>query len=138
MLGVVLLSALATLAVADMHIAKRDNTSNAYAPKVAACPAGISIRTGVSTRELSPRYADALTPSQATLDASEAAYIQAKSVASVPVWTEYLNMIGLEDFNVSSFVPSAETAVGGSTLPMVAFAASGGGVRAMLVGGGML
>ncbi|KAL8287260.1 hypothetical protein RQP46_003712 [Phenoliferia psychrophenolica] len=117
------LSAVATLAVATpdsgFHLAKR-GAGAGYAPQVVQCPSGLSIRTG------------------STLNADEAAYVLAKGVESLPVWTEYLTRIGIEDFNVSSFVPSSETAVGGSTLPMVGFAVGGGGVRSMLVGGGML
>ncbi|KAL8292573.1 hypothetical protein RQP46_001185 [Phenoliferia psychrophenolica] len=78
---------------------------------------------------------DTLTHLQETIDPSEAAYIASKTVSSLPVWAEYLNNVGLEDFDVSTFVPSAETAVGGSTLPLVGFAVAGGGVRAMLAGG---
>ncbi|KAL8292031.1 hypothetical protein RQP46_001497 [Phenoliferia psychrophenolica] len=68
----------------------------------------------------------------------ESDYVQAKARSSVQHWTYYLNSVALEGLDVSSFVPSSDSAVAGNTLPIIGVAASGGALRAMLVGGGIL
>ncbi|KAL8292316.1 hypothetical protein RQP46_001782 [Phenoliferia psychrophenolica] len=120
-----LVPALAVVASASplrRDAAIRDSPSGTYAPTTAACPltGGPVIRQGP------------------TVDPLEAAYIQAKTVTSLDDWTAYLNGVGLEGLDVSIFVPSADKAVAGKTMPILSFAVSGGGQRAMLVGGGIL
>ncbi|KAL8286878.1 hypothetical protein RQP46_003884 [Phenoliferia psychrophenolica] len=66
------------------------------------------------------------------------AYIQRKTQTSVGNWTAYLNNVGLEGLLVETFVPLSTFAVPGVTVPLIAFAASGGAERAMLVGGGIM
>jgi lysophospholipase len=68
------------------------------------------------------------------LNLDEAAYIRSKAVNSGPAWDEYLTNVGLADFDVASFVARAPQ----GDMPNVAFTISGGGQRAMLVGGSVL
>ncbi|KAK4701506.1 lysophospholipase, partial [Phenoliferia sp. Uapishka_3] len=123
----VILPALAGLAVASpVHLdrratALRDSPSGTYAPTVGACPAsGVTIRQG------------------AIVDPQEAAYIQEKTVTSLGDWKSYLGGVGLEGLDVNTFVSEGANADPGKTMPLVGFAVSGGGQRAMLVGGGIL
>jgi lysophospholipase len=59
-------------------------------------------------------------------------------VNSASVWSNYLKNVGLAGFDISSFVAGASKGVPGVDMPNVAFAISGGGERAMLVGASML
>lgn len=100
----------------------RDSPSGTYAPSNVLCPAGLSVRI----------------PVNGSLDPQEAAYVLEKTANSVNTWTEYLNNLGLAGLDVGSFVPSKDNAKPGVTLPNIGIAVSGGGERAMLVGGGIL
>lgn len=53
-------------------------------------------------------------------------------------WTAYLNNVGLAGLNVPAFVAGTASGRPGVDMPNVAFAISGGGERAMLVGGSIL
>ena len=97
--------------------------SPSYAPQRVDCPAGITIR----------RTSDAV-----PINPEEAKYVIRKTQNSAADWTSYLNNVGLQGLDVNAFVAGTKSGRPGVDMPNVAFAISGGGQRAMLVGGSML
>lgn len=75
---------------------------------------------------------------QGSINPEEAAYVLSKTKNSLADWTAYLKNVNLEGLDVSTFVPSSANAKPAVTVPNIGFAISGGGERAMLVGGGLL
>ncbi|MBW0507593.1 hypothetical protein O181_047308 [Austropuccinia psidii MF-1] len=69
-------------------------------------------------------------------------YLVKKASKAIPQWEEYLNRVNLVDFDIESFLSRAksdeEGPILGQTLPSIAFAASGGGHRAMLYSASIL
>lgn len=74
------------------------------------------------------------------MNAGEAAYVSKKAAKSVPGWQAYLTNAGLTQLDQTAFFKKAKASggVAGSTLPNVGIAVSGGGLRALLVGAGVL
>lgn len=64
-----------------------------------------------------------------TLDPDESAYIDAKTKTSLYDWRSYLENAGLDDLDISAFVPLDQNAVPGDTVPLIGIAAAGGGQR---------
>lgn len=76
---------------------------------------------------------------QGPLNAGEAAYVKNKAAKSVPGWQAYLTNSGLNVDQTTFFKKAkASGGVAGSTLPNLGIAVSGGGLRALLVGAGIL
>ena len=148
-------SPIADLTVRDAAI--RDSPS--YAPQHTVCPSGLAVRQAnldvsllflsfspnqlvpsIMTDDIQPLSTHYPTP-QGPLNAGEEAYLLAKARQSGPIWKAFLANVGLTGFDVDAFVTAGEAngqAVPASTFPNVGIAVSGGGERAMLVGGGVV
>lgn len=88
-----------------------------YAPHRISCPTDFKVRRSTPAVPLNPLEAD---------------YVQQKRAQSGSAWTSYLTGAGLINFDIATFVAST------SNLPVISIAVSGGGERAMLVGGGII
>ncbi|KAL8279295.1 hypothetical protein RQP46_008332 [Phenoliferia psychrophenolica] len=67
-----------------------------------------------------------------------APYIYGKTQNSLEDWRGYLENVGLEGLDVSSFVPASNRAIAGVTVPMIGITASGGAQRATMFGGAIM
>jgi lysophospholipase len=95
------------------------NAPNGYTPEGEACPATKPfVRNGT------------------TLSANETAWLQLRRNVTVDAMKDFLGRLDLGSFNVSSYVQ--QNAANASALPNIGIAASGGGYRALMNGGGAL
>jgi lysophospholipase len=70
------------------------------------------------------------------LGQKEADYIAQKAAKSTDLWKTYLAGVGLADFDVANF--TTPNPVAGETVPNIGIAMSGGGIRALIGGAGIL
>ncbi|CAH7670781.1 lysophospholipase catalytic domain-containing protein [Phakopsora pachyrhizi] len=96
--------------------------SGGYAPVFVKCPPNFSVRI-------------AAVPS-AYMSEGEKKYISQRSAQSLPLWKSYLSRANLTNFDVDQFLNVQPVA--GETVPNIALAVSGGGIRALLGGAGTL
>ncbi|MBW0510821.1 hypothetical protein O181_050536 [Austropuccinia psidii MF-1] len=77
---------------------------------------------------------------EAQLIPAEYNYVKEKTANSIPLWKDYLQRANLSDFNIEAFLQQAQERGGlaAETLPNIGFALSGGGARALCVGGSIL
>ncbi|PLW19872.1 hypothetical protein PCANC_05906 [Puccinia coronata f. sp. avenae] len=67
----------------------------------------------------------------------EANYVAQKAAKSTSSWLTYLTQVGLSDFDIANFTAGTPP-VAGETLPNIGIAMSGGGIRALIGGAGVL
>ncbi|KAI9611199.1 hypothetical protein KEM48_004671 [Puccinia striiformis f. sp. tritici PST-130] len=71
----------------------------------------------------------------------ESDYISTKTLKSVKLWEDYLRVINLTDFDIRNFTSIAkdgQSIRAGEDLPNIGIAMSGGGIRALIGGAGIL
>ncbi|KAK0733542.1 lysophospholipase [Lasiosphaeria miniovina] len=98
-----------------------DSPSGKYAPKVVPCPA---VRPRI-------RPAGGVSP-------NETAWLQLRRRATVQPMIDFMQRVGIPNFDAAGYIRSAAAAPGIPNLPNVAIAASGGGYRALMNGAGFL
>ncbi|EHS63358.1 uncharacterized protein PGTG_21534 [Puccinia graminis f. sp. tritici CRL 75-36-700-3] len=96
--------------------------SGGYEPIVVRCPANFTIRVAGTDSDF--------------LGQKEADYIAQKAAKSTDLWQTYLAGVGLADFDLANFTTS--NPVAGETVPNIGIAMSGGGIRALIGGAGIL
>jgi lysophospholipase len=71
------------------------------------------------------------------LGQNEANYIAQKAAKSTSSWHAYLTQVGLSELDIANFTAGTPP-VAGETLPNIGIAMSGGGIRALIGGAGIL
>ncbi|CAH7684851.1 lysophospholipase catalytic domain-domain-containing protein [Phakopsora pachyrhizi] len=103
--------------------------SGGYAPIRTSCPEKVVFSSVDESGQVCAKLSDA-----------EQNYVREKASKSIPIWRDYLTRVNLTDFDVDSFLSLAQSKGGipAETLPNLGIAASGGGARALCVGGSIL
>ncbi|MBW0468242.1 hypothetical protein O181_007957 [Austropuccinia psidii MF-1] len=103
-----------------------NSPSGNYAPIHSSCPEKLFLRA--------PKQGES------HLYSAEYTYVKERAEKSIPLWREYLSRVNLSEFNIEKFLKKAEERGGlqAKTLPNFGFALSGGGARALCLGGSIL
>ncbi|POW17712.1 hypothetical protein PSTT_00314 [Puccinia striiformis] len=101
--------------------------SGGYEPIKVQCPHNFTVRVAGSDSDF--------------LGDKESDYISTKTLKSVKLWEDYLRVINLTDFDIRNFTSIAkdgQSIRAGEDLPNIGIAMSGGGIRALIGGAGIL
>ncbi|KNZ63670.1 hypothetical protein VP01_1115g2 [Puccinia sorghi] len=110
--------------------------SGGYEPMKVRCRANFGVRVA-GTDAVSDAHWE-FGGKKDLLSDKEVDYIMAKAGKSSKLWETYLTRVGLTDFDIANFTARSRPAVPGETLPNIGIAMSGGGIRALIGGAGIL
>ncbi|KAH9455052.1 hypothetical protein Pst134EA_022528 [Puccinia striiformis f. sp. tritici] len=128
----ILIFTVITVSFANLVHRRRDlaieaSPSGGYEPIKVQCPHNFTVRVAGSDSDF--------------LGDKESDYISTKTLKSVKLWEDYLRVINLTDFDIRNFTSitkDGQSIRAGEDLPNIGIAMSGGGIRALIGGAGIL